>query len=151
MNLDFTPTFTPALLFKDFHLGFEAAAEHGVPMPVAAAAQQVVQALMGFGYDDVDFIALLEHEARGSWLELEPENVPVSDGLRSGRPRRGRAVRASASSSRVSGTSGGRTGPWAVPSSPSHALSCAIGITFRSIQVCASSDRRRRAPGRGAR
>jgi 3-hydroxyisobutyrate dehydrogenase-like beta-hydroxyacid dehydrogenase len=81
VNLDFTPTFTPALLYKDFHLGFEAAEEHGVPMPVAAAAQQVVQALMGFGYDDIDFMALLEHEARGSSLELEPENVPVSDGL----------------------------------------------------------------------
>jgi 3-hydroxyisobutyrate dehydrogenase-like beta-hydroxyacid dehydrogenase len=81
VNLDFTPTFTPALLYKDFHLGFEAAEEHGVPMPVAAAAQQVVQTLMGFGYDDTDFMALLELEARGSSLELEPENVPVSDGL----------------------------------------------------------------------
>jgi len=81
VNLDFTPTFTPALLYKDFHLGFEAAEEHGVPMPVAAAAQQVVQAMMGFGYDDVDFMALLELEARASSLELEPENVPVSDGL----------------------------------------------------------------------
>jgi 3-hydroxyisobutyrate dehydrogenase len=81
VNLDFTPTFTPALLYKDFHLGFEAAEEHGVPMPVAAAAQQAVQALMGFGYDDTDFMALLELEARGSSLELEPENIPVSDGL----------------------------------------------------------------------
>jgi 3-hydroxyisobutyrate dehydrogenase len=81
VNLDFTPTFTPALLYKDFQLGFEAAEEHGVPMPVAAAAQQVVQALMGFGYEDIDFMALLELEARGSSLELEPENVPVSDGL----------------------------------------------------------------------
>jgi 3-hydroxyisobutyrate dehydrogenase len=50
-------------------------------MPVAAAAQQVVQALMGFGYDDIDFMALLELEARASALELEAENVPVSDGL----------------------------------------------------------------------
>jgi 3-hydroxyisobutyrate dehydrogenase-like beta-hydroxyacid dehydrogenase len=81
VNLDFAPTFTPALLNKDFQLGFEAAEEHGVPMPVAAAAQQVVQALIGFGYDDVDFMALLELEARGSSLELEAENVPVSDGL----------------------------------------------------------------------
>ena len=85
VNLDFTPTFTPALLYKDFHLGFEAAEEHGVPMPVAAAAQQVVQALMGFGYEDIDFMALLELEARASSLELEPENVPVSDGLSDGR------------------------------------------------------------------
>jgi 3-hydroxyisobutyrate dehydrogenase len=82
VNLDFTPTFTPELLYKDFHLGFEAAEEHGVPMPVAAAAQQAVQALMGFGYDDTDFMALLELEARASSLELEAENVPVSDGLR---------------------------------------------------------------------
>ena len=82
VNLDFTPTFTPALLHKDFRLGFEAAEEHGVPMPVAAAAQQAVQALMGFGYDDTDFMALLELEARASSLELEAENVPVSDGLR---------------------------------------------------------------------
>jgi 3-hydroxyisobutyrate dehydrogenase-like beta-hydroxyacid dehydrogenase len=82
VNLDFSPTFTPALLYKDFHLGFEAAEAHGVPMPVAAAAQQAVQALMGFGYDDVDFMALLELEARASSLELEPENVPVTDGLR---------------------------------------------------------------------
>ena len=81
VNLDFTPTFTPALLYKDFHLGFEAAEEYGVPMPGAAAAQQAVQALMGFGYDDVDFMALLELEARASGLELEPEDVPVSDGL----------------------------------------------------------------------
>jgi 3-hydroxyisobutyrate dehydrogenase-like beta-hydroxyacid dehydrogenase len=81
VNLDFTPTFTPALLYKDFHLGFESAEEHGVPMPVAAAAQQAVQALIGFGYEDVDFMALLELEARASGLELEPEDVPVSDGL----------------------------------------------------------------------
>ena len=84
VNLDFKPTFTPALLYKDFHLGFEAAEEHGVPMPVAAAAQQAVQALMGFGYEDVDFMALLELEARSSSLELEPENVPVGDGLSDG-------------------------------------------------------------------
>src|ERR687897_574517 len=84
VNLDFTPTFTPALLLKDFHLGFESAHDLGVPMPVAAAAQQAVQALMGFGYEDTDFMALLELEARGSSLELEPENVPVSDGLRDG-------------------------------------------------------------------
>jgi 3-hydroxyisobutyrate dehydrogenase len=81
VNLDFTPTFTPALLLKDFHLGFEAAKEHGVPMPVAAAAEQVVQSLVGNGYDDVDFAALLEYEAKASGLELKPEDAPVADGL----------------------------------------------------------------------
>jgi 3-hydroxyisobutyrate dehydrogenase len=81
VNLDFTPTFTPALLLKDFHLGFEAAKEHGVPMPVAAAAEQVVQSLVGNGYDDVDFAALLDYEAKASGLELKPEDAPVGDGL----------------------------------------------------------------------
>jgi len=81
VNLDLTPTFTPALLLKDFHLGFEAARDLEVPMPVAAAAEQAVQALVGAGYDDVDFAALLEQEARASGLELRPEDAPVSDGL----------------------------------------------------------------------
>ena len=81
VNLDFTPTFTPALLLKDFHLGFEAAKELEVPMPVAAAAEQVVQSLVGNGYDDVDFAALLEYEAKAAGLDLRPENAPVSDGL----------------------------------------------------------------------
>lgn len=85
VNLDFTPTFTPLLLRKDFDLGFEAARELDVPMPVAAAAQQVIQALIGRGYRDVDFAALLEQQAQASAVELESENAPVSDGLSDGR------------------------------------------------------------------
>src|SRR3954466_9837926 len=81
VNLDFTPTFTPALLLKDFHLGFDASRELDVPMPVAAAAEQVVQSLVGNGYDDVDFAALLEYQANASGLDLRPEDAPVSDGL----------------------------------------------------------------------
>ncbi len=82
VNLDFKPTFTPALLLKDFRLGADAAREHDVPMPVAAAAQQVVQAMLGNGYDDIDFAALLELQARASGLELVSEDAPVTDGLR---------------------------------------------------------------------
>jgi 3-hydroxyisobutyrate dehydrogenase-like beta-hydroxyacid dehydrogenase len=81
VNLDFSPTFTPPLLLKDFDLGHEAARELGVPMPVAAAAHQVVQALIGNGYTDVDFAALIELQAKLSDLELTPEAAPVSDGL----------------------------------------------------------------------
>jgi 3-hydroxyisobutyrate dehydrogenase len=81
VNLDFSPTFTPALLLKDFDLGYEAARELGVPMPVATAAQQVVQSLIGHGYTDVDFAALIDLQAKASGLELEPEAKPVSDGL----------------------------------------------------------------------
>ena len=82
VNLDFKPTFTPALLLKDFLLGADAARELEVPMPVAAAAQQVVQGLFGNGYRDIDFAALLELQARASDLELVPEDAPVTDGLR---------------------------------------------------------------------
>jgi 3-hydroxyisobutyrate dehydrogenase len=82
VNLDFKPTFTPALLLKDFRLGADAAREHDVPMPVAAAAQQVVQSLLGNGYHDIDFAALLELQARASGLELVSEDAPVTDGLR---------------------------------------------------------------------
>lgn len=81
VNLDFSPTFTPPLLAKDFDLGYQAARELGVPMPVAAAAQQTVQALIGDGYTDVDFAALIELQAKLSGLELTPEEAPVSDGL----------------------------------------------------------------------
>ncbi len=81
VNLDFAPTFTPELLLKDFHLGFEAAREFGVPMPLAAATEQIVQALVALKGNEVDFAALLELEARGSGLKLESENVEVDDGL----------------------------------------------------------------------
>ena len=81
VNLDFHPTFTPALLLKDFHLGFEAARELEVSMPVAAATEQIIQGLVGVAGNEVDFAALIELVARGSGLELTPEGVEVDDGL----------------------------------------------------------------------
>jgi 3-hydroxyisobutyrate dehydrogenase len=81
VNLDFTPTFTPLLLRKDFDLGLQAARELDVPMPVAAAAQQTVQALIGSGHTDEDFAALLEQQARASGLDLVSENADIDEGL----------------------------------------------------------------------
>jgi len=81
VNLDFTPTFTPALLLKDFHLGFEAARETHVSMPVAAAAEQATQLLEGIKGNEVDFAALVELVADGAGLKLIPENVEIDDGL----------------------------------------------------------------------
>jgi len=81
VNLDFTPTFTPELLLKDFHLGFEAAREMKVAMPLAAATEQIVQALYGVKGNEVDFAALIELAADACGLELRPENVEVDDGL----------------------------------------------------------------------
>jgi 3-hydroxyisobutyrate dehydrogenase-like beta-hydroxyacid dehydrogenase len=81
VNLDFNPTFTPALLLKDFHLGFEAARATHVPMPVVAAAEQVVQLLEGIKGNEVDFAALIELVAQGAGVELVPEGVEIDDGL----------------------------------------------------------------------
>ena len=81
VNLDFAPTFTPVLLRKDLDLGLAAARKHEVPMPLAAAVRELVQSLIGNGYVDCDFGALLQLEAKAARLELKPENVAVKDGL----------------------------------------------------------------------
>ena len=84
VHLDYTPTFTPVLLRKDFDLGLAAARELGVPMPVAAVTAQLVQATVSEGRVDEDFAVLLEQQARASGLTLTPEDVPVDDGLGGG-------------------------------------------------------------------
>ena len=79
-NLDFHVTFTPELLRKDLDLGLSAGRELGVPMPTTSVARDVVQTLIGNGYDQ-DFSQLLLLQAKASGIELKPENVNVSDGL----------------------------------------------------------------------
>ncbi len=81
VNLDFKVTFTPELLRKDMDLGLEAARRFEVPMPLAAAARDLVQSLMGRGMREEDFAKLLVQQAEASGLKLQPENVEVSDGL----------------------------------------------------------------------
>src|SRR6266699_2539925 len=81
VNLDFHPTFTATLLRKDFDLGLAAAREQQVPLPVASAVHQLVQSLVGYGYGEQDFAALLVLAARAAGLELTSENAEVSDGL----------------------------------------------------------------------
>ena len=75
VHLDYSPTFTPLLLRKDFDLGFSAARELDVPMPTAAATLQMVQALIGAGYREEDFATLVELQARLSDHELVSENA----------------------------------------------------------------------------
>jgi 3-hydroxyisobutyrate dehydrogenase-like beta-hydroxyacid dehydrogenase len=81
VNLDFTPTFTPILLRKDFDLGLAAAHDLDVPMPVIAATAQAVQAGVSSGRVDEDFAILLELQAANSGITLQPEDVAVDDGL----------------------------------------------------------------------
>jgi 3-hydroxyisobutyrate dehydrogenase-like beta-hydroxyacid dehydrogenase len=81
VNLDFTPTFTPVLLRKDFDLGLAAARELDVSMPVAALTHALVQSAVSQGRTEEDFAVLLELQAANSGLRLKPENVEVDDGL----------------------------------------------------------------------
>ena len=81
VNLDFEPTFTSRLLRKDFDLGLAAAREREVPMPVAAIVHQLIQALVGRGYGDVDFAAFIAQEAESAGITLESEHADISDGL----------------------------------------------------------------------
>jgi 3-hydroxyisobutyrate dehydrogenase-like beta-hydroxyacid dehydrogenase len=81
VNLDYSPTFTPLLLRKDFDLGLAAARGLDVPLPVSALTAQLVQASVGTGRVEEDFSILLDLQAAASGLELKPENVAVDDGL----------------------------------------------------------------------
>ncbi len=84
VNLDYTPTFTPILLRKDFDLGLAAARQLDVPMPVAAATNAAVQASVSSGRVEEDFAILLDLQAHNSGITLKPENVQVDDGLGGG-------------------------------------------------------------------
>jgi 3-hydroxyisobutyrate dehydrogenase-like beta-hydroxyacid dehydrogenase len=81
VNLDFKVTFTPQLLRKDLDLGLDAGRRFEVPMPLASLTRDIVQTLIGRGMTEEDFAQLLILQAEASGLKLEPENVPVSDGL----------------------------------------------------------------------
>ena len=81
VNLDFKVTFTPQLLRKDMDLGLDAGRRFEVPMPLAAATRDLIQAMIGRGMAGQDFAALLVQQAEASGLKLAPENVPVGDGL----------------------------------------------------------------------
>jgi 3-hydroxyisobutyrate dehydrogenase len=89
VNLDWTTTFTPELLRKDLDLGLELGREHDVPMPVTAAAREVLQSHFGAAilhsnpeeYLGKDFAALMETMALASGMKLTSENKNVPSGL----------------------------------------------------------------------
>ena len=81
VNLDFKVTFTPHLLRKDMDLGLDAGRKFEVPMPLASATRDLIQAMIGQGWTEQDFATLLLQQAEASGLKLKPENVEVGDGL----------------------------------------------------------------------
>jgi 3-hydroxyisobutyrate dehydrogenase len=91
VNLDWTTTFTPELMRKDLDLGLELGREHDVPMPVTAAAREMLQSHFGAAilqsnpeeYLQKDFAALMETMALASGMKLISENKNVPTGLES--------------------------------------------------------------------
>jgi 3-hydroxyisobutyrate dehydrogenase-like beta-hydroxyacid dehydrogenase len=81
VNLDFKVTFTPHLLRKDMDLGLDAARKFEVPMPLASATRDLIQAMIGRGWTEEDFATLLLQQAQASGVTLKSENVEVGDGL----------------------------------------------------------------------
>lgn len=72
LALDWTPTFTTELLRKDFDLGLAAARREEVPMPLSANVMQLLQAAIGRGFRDQDFLSLFEMQAASSGMKVEP-------------------------------------------------------------------------------
>jgi 3-hydroxyisobutyrate dehydrogenase len=91
VNLDWTTTFTPELLRKDLDLGLELGRENDVPMPVTAAAREVLQSHFGAAtlmpdpekYLQGDFAALAETMALAAGMKLASEHKNVPTGLES--------------------------------------------------------------------
>jgi 3-hydroxyisobutyrate dehydrogenase len=81
VNLDFHPTFTARLLRKDMELGLAAARELEVPMPVSALVGQVVARLVGEGYGEQDFAALLTMQAKAAGVDLGSGSAPAGTTL----------------------------------------------------------------------
>jgi 3-hydroxyisobutyrate dehydrogenase len=81
VNLDFHVTFTPKLLRKDLDLGLDAGREFEVPMPLTSLTRDLLQQMIGQGMTEQDFSTLILAQAKAAGIELEPENVPVGDGL----------------------------------------------------------------------
>ncbi len=73
LSLDWTPTFTTELLRKDFDLGLAVARREEVTMPLAASVLQLIQAAIGRGYRDVDFLSLFEVQAASSGMKVSPQ------------------------------------------------------------------------------
>ena len=89
VNLDWSTTFTPELLRKDLDLGLDLGRQMEVPMPVTAAAREVLQSHIGAArlrpdadaYLAADFAALLETMAQASGVRLQSEQQRVPTGL----------------------------------------------------------------------
>jgi 3-hydroxyisobutyrate dehydrogenase-like beta-hydroxyacid dehydrogenase len=68
---DFTPTMTTRLILKDIDLMLAAARANAVPMPLTAATRQLMQAVVGAGFGDEDYMAAVKHAEQLSGLSSD--------------------------------------------------------------------------------
>jgi 3-hydroxyisobutyrate dehydrogenase-like beta-hydroxyacid dehydrogenase len=66
---DYSTTFSASLLYKDLHLALDTANEAGVPLPLTAATEQLVQACISLGMGEDDLTALLPRLRREAGLD----------------------------------------------------------------------------------
>jgi 3-hydroxyisobutyrate dehydrogenase-like beta-hydroxyacid dehydrogenase len=71
--LDFSATFTPALMRKDMDLGIHLAQELGATLPLATMTRDLLQSLINRGVVNEDFSALLLQQAEASGLQMTSE------------------------------------------------------------------------------
>ena len=80
-NLDFSVTFTHALLRKDLDLGLRAGQKSGANLPATLVVRELVQRCVDEGRAEADYTTMLERLAADAGLELTPDGVKVSNGL----------------------------------------------------------------------
>jgi 3-hydroxyisobutyrate dehydrogenase-like beta-hydroxyacid dehydrogenase len=68
---DFTPTMTTRLILKDLDLMLAAARENDVPMPLTAVTRQMMQAVVGAGYGEEDYMATIKLAERQAGLSTD--------------------------------------------------------------------------------
>lgn len=73
LSLDWTAKFTTEMLRKDFDLGLAAARGAEVTMPLTGSVAQLIQAAIGRGHREDDFLSLFEVQASASGMELMPQ------------------------------------------------------------------------------
>jgi 3-hydroxyisobutyrate dehydrogenase-like beta-hydroxyacid dehydrogenase len=66
---DYATTFSTTLMYKDLELVLEVGNGAGVPLPVTATVQQLLQSCISTGMGDIDFMALLPRLKREAGLD----------------------------------------------------------------------------------
>jgi 3-hydroxyisobutyrate dehydrogenase-like beta-hydroxyacid dehydrogenase len=69
---DYATTFSTTLMYKDLELVLNAGNGAGVPLPVTAAVQQLLQSCISTGMADIDFMSLLPRLRREAGLDPSP-------------------------------------------------------------------------------